>query len=401
MNKVVQTDIAIVGGGIAGLWLLNRLRQTGFSVILLESGSLGGGQTHKAQGIIHGGTKYALHGQVTAAAQAIANMPSIWKDCLQGRGEIDLTHVPILSNQQYLWTTGSLTSKVAGYIAGLALKSETKSLAKNNFPAIFQHPQFNGQVYSLEETVIDVYALLRELMMPNQDIIFKVDPMEESQIELDDHDRLVSMEIHAAPMQTVRVEAQRYIFTAGGGNELILKKLHQHKQAAQRRPLHMVLVKHQYDFPLYAHCLGLGTTPRLTITTHKAHDGKTIWYLGGQIAEEGIKLSAEEQTQVAKKELKELFPWLDFSNAEFASFYVDRAENSQPNGSRPDSCFFKEIENMIVAWPTKLAFAPFLADEIVKCINKSNIEPGIADLRELRAWPIPAVAKPIWDKLLA
>ena len=41
---------------------------------------------------------------------------------------------------------------------------------------------------------------------------------------------------------------------------------------------------------------------------------------------------------VAKKELKELFPWLDFSKAEFSSFYVDRAENSQPNGHRPDSC---------------------------------------------------------------
>ncbi len=400
MNKVVQTDIAIIGGGIAGLWLLNRLRQAGLSVILLESGSLGGGQTHKAQGIIHGGMKYALHGQNNSAAQAIANMPSIWKDCLQGIGEIDLSNVPVLSNQQYLWSTGSLTSKVAGFLANLALKSHTESLSKNNFPDIFKHPQFQGQVYSLDETVIDVYALLRELMMPNQDIIFKIDPMEENQLEFDDNDRLVSLEIHAAPMQTVQVNAKKYIFTAGGGNELILKKLKHHTLAAQRRPLHMVIVKHDLEYPLYAHCLGLGATPRLTITTHKAHDGKSIWYLGGQIAEEGIKLSAEEQTQVAKKELKELFPWLDFSNAEFASFYVDRAENSQPNGHRPDSCYLQEIENMIVAWPTKLAFAPLLAAEIMQCLVNNNIEPCIADLRELRAWPIPALAKPIWDKLL-
>ncbi len=401
MNKVVQTDIVIMGGGIAGLWLLNRLRQTGLSVILLESGSLGGGQTHKAQGIIHGGMKYALHGQATAAAEAISDMPAIWKACLQGQGEIDLSNVPVLSNKQYLWSTGSLTSKVAGFIAGLTLKSHTEVLDKKNFPAIFQNPQFHGQVYSLEETVIDVYAMLRELMMPNQDIIFKIDPMEESHIELDEKDRLVSLKIHAAPMQTVHIQAQKYIFTAGGGNELLLKKLQHHKLGAQRRPLHMVLVKHDYDFPLYAHCLGLGTTPRLTITTHKAHDGKWIWYLGGQIAEEGVKLGTEEQTQVAKKELKELFPWLDFSKAEFASFYVDRAENSQPNGTRPDSCYFKEIENMIVAWPTKLAFAPLLATEIMQCLSHEKMKPCIADMRELRAWPIPALAKPIWDKLLS
>ena len=289
MEKTIQTDIVIIGGGIAGLWLLNRLRQSGFSVILLESGSLGGGQTHKAQGIIHSGMKYALQGQSTLAAEAIANMPIIWKDCLQGHGEIDLSNVPILSNQHYLWSTGSLTSKVAGLFAGLTLKSHTQTLSKTDFPKIFQHPQFHGQVYSLDETVIDVYALLRELTIPNQDIIFKIDPMEENQLELDDKDRLISLKIHAAPIQTVQVKAQKYIFTAGKGNELVLNKLKHHKIGAQRRPLHMVIVKHDFDYPLYAHCLGLGITPRLTITTHKAQDGKFVWYLGGQIAEEGTK----------------------------------------------------------------------------------------------------------------
>lgn len=400
MKKAVQTDIAIIGGGIAGLWLLNRLRQSGFSVILLESDSLGSGQTHKAQGIIHGGMKYALQGKSTSAAQAIADMPGIWKECLQGNGEIDLSNVPILSRQQYLWSTGSLTSKVAGFFAGIALKSNMQALDKKDFPDVFQHPEFHGQVYSLDETVIDVHALLRELLMPNQDVIFKIDPMEENQLEFDDKDHLISLKIHAAPMQTLQVNAQKYIFTAGEGNELLLKKLKHHKIGAQRRPLHMVIVKHHFDYPLYAHCLGLNTTPRLTITTHKAHDGKSIWYLGGQIAEEGIKLNSSEQIQVAKKELKELFSWLDFSRAEFASFYVNRAENSQPNGNRPDSCYLQEIENSIVAWPTKLAFAPLLAHEVIQCLSNANIKPCIADMRELRAWPIPALAKPIWDKLL-
>jgi glycerol-3-phosphate dehydrogenase len=397
MEKIIQTDIVIIGGGIAGLWLLNRLRESGLSVILLESSSLGGGQTHKAQGIIHSGMKYALQGQSTSAAQAIADMPLIWKDCLTGHGEIDLSNVPILSKQHYLWSTNSIASKVAGFFAGLALKSHTQILEKENFPKLFQHPQFNGQVYSVDETVIDVYALLRELTMPNQDIIFKIDPMEENQIELDDNDRLISFKIHAVPMQTVQVKAQKYIFTAGKGNELILNKLKRHKITAQRRPLHMVIVKHDFDYPLYGHCLGLGTTPRLTITTHKARDGKFVWYLGGQIAEEGIKLNAEEQIAVAKKELKELFPWLDFSNAEFSSFYVDRAENSQPNGQRPDSCCLQQIENIMIAWPTKLAFAPLLAQQIIQRLSNENIKPGIADRRELRAWPIPAIAKPIWD----
>src|SRR5882762_9084544 len=93
MKKTVKTDIVIIGGGIAGLWLLNRLRQLGYSAILLESNTLGGGQTHKAQGIIHGGMKYALQGEVTSSMAAITDMPKIWQHCLHGQGEIDLTHV--------------------------------------------------------------------------------------------------------------------------------------------------------------------------------------------------------------------------------------------------------------------------------------------------------------------
>ena len=40
-----QYDIAILGGGVAGLWLLNRLRLNGYSVLLVDSQQLGSGQT--------------------------------------------------------------------------------------------------------------------------------------------------------------------------------------------------------------------------------------------------------------------------------------------------------------------------------------------------------------------
>ncbi len=399
MSIDAHFDFVIIGGGIAGLWLLNRLRQLNASVILLESGTLGGVQTHKAQGIIHGGMKYALSGQLTPAAQAIAKMPSVWKACLEGQGEIDLSKVPILSKQQYLWSTGSLVTKMAGIFAGLALKSHTKSLDKKDFPAIFQHPQFKGQVYSLDETVIDVHALLRELICPHQEVIFKIDPMEESQLEVDENDYLRSLTIQSAS-NTLKVNAKKFIFTAGSGNELLLKKLKHHAIGAQRRPLHMVIVKHHFTDPVYAHCLGLSATPRLTITTHQAQDGKCIWYLGGQIAEEGVKLSSENQILKAKEELKELFPWLDFSDAEFASFYIDRAENLQPNHTRPDTCSVQEIGNILVAWPIKLAFAPLLANEILRYLTHFSIQPTAINKREFNAWPAPLLAQPIWDQLL-
>src|SRR5688500_449335 len=156
MSKVAEADVVIVGGGIAGLWLLNRLRQLGYSTVLLESNALGGGQTRLSQGIIHGGMKYALQGSITSATQAISDMPTIWENCVRGMGEIDLSHVPILSKQQYLWSTASFTSKLAGMFSGLVLKGNVAALDKIHFPEIFQSPNFKGQVYSLDELVIDV-----------------------------------------------------------------------------------------------------------------------------------------------------------------------------------------------------------------------------------------------------
>jgi glycerol-3-phosphate dehydrogenase len=400
MNKTVETDIAIIGGGITGLWLLNQLRQQGFSAILLESATLGGEQTHKAQGIIHGGMKYALQGSMTAATEAIAEMPKIWQACLQGEGSIDLRDVPVLSTHQYLWTTNSLTSKLAGFFASIALKGNVKTLKPDEFPPFFKNPQFKGQLYSLDEMVIDVHALIRELVKPNQDVIFKVDPIQENQLTFNEHNRLTSFEIHAAPMPPLNIKAKKYIFAAGSGNQILLNKLINHTVNMQLRPLHMVIVKHDFPDDVFAHCLGLGALPRVTITTHRTADGKYAWYIGGQLAEEGVKRDATEQIAAAAHELQELFPWLDFSTAQFATFMISRAEALQPGGKRPDSCYLEEIENVIVTWPTKLAFAPLLAEQIIQRLLQENTKSDKSDIREMRAWPMPAFAKPMWDQLL-
>ena len=68
----VSLDTVIFGGGIAGLWTLNKLHNEGRQVILLESQAIGAGQTGMSQGIVHGGMKYALTGKLSEASQAIA-----------------------------------------------------------------------------------------------------------------------------------------------------------------------------------------------------------------------------------------------------------------------------------------------------------------------------------------
>lgn len=398
MKKHAAADIVIFGGGVAGLWLLNRLRQSGFSAILLESGSLGGGQTHKAQGIIHGGMKYALQGTLTSDAYAMKDMPTIWSQCLQGKGEIDLSHVSVLSTQHFLWSQHKFAAKLAGFFANLAFTNKVESLPKENYPTIFQHPEFKGEVFAVDEVVIDVSLLIRELVKANQDVIFKIEPLCEQELKFDDQGKLLSATVYMAG-KSLEISAQHFVFTAGAGNEIILQKINSSEIAMQRRPLHMVLVKTPFHYPLYAHCLGFGPRPRITITTHQTQDGNYVWYLGGQLAEDGITRNSHAQIKAAKDELQSLFPWVDFSGAEFASFLIDRAEPLQKSGFKPETFYTKTVQNMTVAWPTKLALAPKLAREILEQIHSSHIQPKIFDTRELRAWPIPPLARPIWEDM--
>ena len=62
MSNTLSTDVVIIGAGIAGLWLHHRLNKMGFHALLLENKSIGNAQTLSSQGIIHGGSKYALNG---------------------------------------------------------------------------------------------------------------------------------------------------------------------------------------------------------------------------------------------------------------------------------------------------------------------------------------------------
>ena len=398
MRNSVSVDIVIFGGGIAGLWLLSRLRAEGYSAILLETGALGGGQTSKSQGIIHGGMKYALTGAMNSEALAMADMPTLWRECLEGKGELNLSAVPVLSPHQYLWSPQKFTSKLTGFLAGATLSSKVNAIPKESYPKIFQHASFKGEVFALNEMVIDVPVLVRELAKAHQDAIYQIDKLDDQALKYDEHGQVVAVSIHCDG-KTAEVAAQHFVFTAGSGNDVAIKQIKKEEVAMQLRPLHMVMVSQPFDYPLYAHCMGLGSRPRVTITTHRTTTGKTIWYLGGMLAEDGVKRSKSEQAAAAKKELASLFPWQDFSGAQFESFYVDRAEPKQRGMLKPETSFAKTVNNMTIAWPTKLVLAPKLAREVIAIVQSENIAPKASDTTALLSWPTPSVAIPVWEEV--
>jgi len=389
LSPSLNIDVAIVGGGIAGLWLLTRLRQHGYGVLLIENQALGAGQTLHAQGIIHGGAKYSLRGQPSAAAVTIAGMPEAWRRSLRGAGDVDLRAARLLAEHQYLWATRAPTSWLAAFLASKWLRGRMEKVAgtaPGDYPAPLRHPAFRGTVYRLDEPIVEVASVLtalaethREALVLNQGpVTLKADG---------------SLTLRHAGQPTLAIRPAYTVFAAGAGNAALPWT------ALQLRPLHMVMARGPV-LPglLYAHCLGARDVPRLTVTSHYDAQGRLIWYLGGGLAEDGVNRDREAQIRAARRELTALLPWADWARAEFATFTTQRAEARQPHGVRPAEPGLFRDGRVLAVWPTKLALAPLLAERVESLLHTLGVRPRPVDLRLLADWPRPALAVTPWDR---
>ncbi len=393
----VSVDVLIIGGGIAGLWAHARMRRAGYKSVLLESQALGVGQTRYAQGIIHGGTKYALTGKLTASSESLADMPSRWRACYEGNGELDLTQAELLSDAHYLWSTTRLTSRISGFFASKVMRSRSSTMDsasdKKSLPSVFQHKDFKGQFYRLDEPVFNVLSVIRALAEPVKKSILMVD-----QETLIPEDKAVS--VQSKQGKSYLFHYKKIIFIAGEGNENLLSRFACNQPEMQRRPLKMVVMRggpnHGLNDMIYAHCLGASVNPRITITSHRDAQGNIVWYMGGQLAEDGINKSDAEVIQATKNELNELIPWLELKDAEWGVLEINRAEIKKHGTTRPDSFSIENNKNLITAWPTKMALAPILADALFEIVDKENIKPDPD--HSLPDWEQPIYADFPWNE---
>lgn len=365
MRDAAEIDVAIFGGGIAGLWLLNRLRTLGFDAVLFEKTALGTGQTIASQGIIHSGLKYTFDGVDRPQTEALSSMPKIWMDCIAGRGEVDLRGTEILAEHQLMFTTGGMLNRLAGVFATKALRSDVASVEREQWPEVFRAKEFSGQIYRLEEPVLATKTVLAALRTAN---IY----MGEAGIieRAGQHVRKVSLGGGAR----IDLRPRACIFTSGQSNESFAEKLGLEKTSvAQRRPLRMFLAR-GLPHKLFAHCLVPEPKPRVTITTHDLN-GENVWYLGGNIAEKAVGMSREKALRWAHSEMTELFPWIGWKQIRWAIHDVDRAE-PLANKLLPSGPTLKTVGNAALAWPTKLALAPSLAQQALRWLEQLGVTPS-------------------------
>jgi len=391
---MIDLDVVIFGGGVAGLWLLDELDALGYRSLLLESHRLGQGQTSAAQGIIHGGLKYTLKGLFTGSADAIKQMPQIWRRCLEGTDRPRLNHTRVRSQHCHLWHTKTAASRLGMFGAKSLLQVTPIALDRQDWPQVLE--QCQGQVYRLDEQVIDPVSLVSDLANQHGQRILKVSPEPGGvRFNLNNDGLVEAIQLtDPATNQEINLHPHTVVFTAGAGNEKLRQQAGLTGQAMQRRPLHMVMVRG--DLPvLNGHCVD-GSKTKVTITTDKDAQGRTVWQVGGQLAEEGVAMEPSQLLQHAKKELATALGGFVPQAIQWSSYRVDRAEAVTPSGVRPNDAAILQEGNVMTAWPTKLALAPNLASGIKNRLAPPSSGEAI-DLAMLKGWPRPEVCPPPWE----
>lgn len=371
MAERPKADIIIHGAGIAGLWLHHRLRREGYDCLLLEKDKIGGGQSIASQGIIHSGLKYTLAGKVSELARSISAMPDRWRDALAGKGEVDLRGAKMNAASQQLLIPPGFMGGIVKNIAGKALGGGAHDIALSDWPDGLKESGFNGSLIHMAEPVLDIPSVIRALAEPYKESI-----------------RQSGEEIP---------NARLHIYTAAAGNLEAAKKFGQDKGLeTQARPLMMGMLK-PAPFSLYTHLIGKSDKPVCTITTHIDKDGALIWYLGAQVAERNKEEAPEKVYSAALKAFQTYLPQVDFSNTQWATLPIDRIEGkSKTGGWLPDTPTIHEADNHLYCWPTKLTFAPLLANNVMEKIRARGIEPSGSTSDWSHLLPVD-YALPPWD----
>jgi glycerol-3-phosphate dehydrogenase len=388
-KEAIQLDCIIFGGGVAGLFTLDKCLSKGLRCVLLESQSLGTGQTIGSQGIIHGGVKYALTGGDTSSAIAIREMPLLWRRCLAGESTPDLSTVSIRSDFCYIWRTDSLKSKLGWLAAKFALRTKPRVLDQDELPEALHG--ISSAVARLDEQVIEPRSLLEVFTHSLDHHLLQT---VEGGVEITRaNDGWKVQLLNPETGEPLTLVAKKLILTAGSGNQNLRGVLGLQSNRTQERPLHMVMARGKLPV-MNGHCIE-GSKTRVTITTTEDYAGRTVWQIGGQLAEQGVELSSEELIRKAIHELREVFPNVCFEGIEFRTYMASRAEVNT-HGTRPVDISILEEENVLTCWPTKLAFAPRLAEEIASRIEPAPYSEAF-DPSTFASWPTPTVALPPWE----
>ncbi|MBF9028566.1 hypothetical protein FZCC0188_11630 [Rhodobacterales bacterium FZCC0188] len=328
----------VIGGGVVGSWLHNSLISSGRESILVSDFNAPS-QTLFSQGIIHGGTKYALGLRKSEIIKNIRSMPQIWDLGFSRKAKPFLPQEAILSENQMLIFPKSLMGRAKRSLVSRAVASTTSSGGLTNIM---------GKSFlslNLNEKVLDPATLLSALCQGNM-INSVVD-------SVDTYSGIVRLR------NGHTLKSNRIFVCAGAGVEELVPQI-----KIQKRALCMFSVRSNRTLPdLFLHYIR-GQKPLFTITSHSG-----VWYVGGEISEVSVDIDDHEASSMCLGALCGAFPELRKHKLSINCHRVDRIEPVTADNNRPNSPLIEHIGKATVILPVKLTFTPLLSNIAVRAAS--------------------------------
>lgn len=387
-SPTADADIVIIGGGVAGCWLMHRLRQQKYRAILIERQSLGGVQTIASQGIIHSGLKYAL--QNPRRMRQLKQTSQHWGLSLKNRRLPMLGDAKLLSADCLLWSGPRRRSRAFAALANALAADRARKLRTDEYPEIFDE-DFAGNIYSMETPVIDMPSLMRAISAPHEKFMFQV-----ADCRLHSDGRQVSLEISTEEGEQHRLKPRMCVLAAGAGNAKLLDEAGEGSPVMRTAPLRQLMV-HAENLPeLHGHYLEPGRGPQLTITTHRNADNQAVWYIGGALAANCRNEAAG--VLMLRTSMARLFKDDPLRNARFKMLEFTRAEPVLRNGRGMDGFveFSKRLSNLVTVWPVKLTLTPSLTPKLMGGLRQRELHPEDDAPAPDLSLPAPPVAAAPW-----
>jgi len=240
MSDPINIDVAIIGGGIMGLWLLKDLKEQKYQAVLLDCGQLGGQQTCHSHVYIHRGHIYTK--EQKQLVQGLSEANHEWAKWIEGNPDV------VVSKDSYF-----------GFESEASYEDRTQLWKKWRLGAISTDPSelealYQGDVKyvaSAKVDCLDAQQLVRALMTPWRDCIVRIKDSSLRARRLPDASgHIVEAEdTRGKPLQT---RCRALVFAAGAGNRRLLKLGAREGAPAepnlQIRKAHMLVVRGSKEY---------------------------------------------------------------------------------------------------------------------------------------------------------
>lgn len=399
--KGVKTDVLIIGGGIVGLWLLNDLRQRGYSALLVERKELGGGQTCHSHVYIHQGHLYR-EGQV-GLINHLHEVNEIWRSWVSERRSLRESSASFFGFQnpadaqqkEYLWK-----------LAGL----QFERVSRANFPEALKGGSASAVLKS-PEVSLNGTSLVRELSRPVLPFIGRIDRIEEIRTNAG-----VVLEVVAFVQgKRLSVQPKSLVLAAGAANQSLLNLASGgHGDvwgvvagAQQVRKAHMLVVEGQHE--VLTPLTGVFQPGGLFLVSRRRAKS-TVWVVSDDrspflsFVEDWLEYDSRQWLPRVCELLRELAP-RHFKHPErlmWGVYDAPKAEGRSTTASLPSEGRIERFRfrNLWAIWPSKLTLAPTVSAQARKEIEEevgrpSGARPAPCLWRDFRS-PVE-VAKERWE----